>query len=557
MLELSTYGIESAGGVVATGTTWKDLLDKTIISADTEIWSLKTAKSGSWAGTLLIRVITPGNAKIFPFNVEAIDGVHFTDGAEWSFPAPITVPVSSGYKMQFRSSSTADIAGSCALSELAKIEYTNTLASIIGGALGTALITVGVNQDKTGYSGTAALVTGNIAGNVIGTVGVTTSISQIEGVDATDQLATAIRAVMGTALITIGVNQDKTGYSGTAALVTGNVNGNVIGTVGALTTNADKTGYSLTMTQPNLTIGTVTTAVNLTTNLDKSGYQGTAVSISDKAGYSLAIGQSAVTIGTVNTVVSLTANADKTGYSVTTNLDKSGYQGTAVSVLDKTGYSVTTNLDKAGYQGTAVSVLDKTGYTVSTVSDKAGYSLASDQSSVTIGNVTTIIGNVNGNIVGTVNTATNLTTNNDKTGYTVTTVTGNVNGNVIGTVNTTTNLTTNNDKTGYTVSTVSDKTGYSLAIDQSAVTIGVVNTAGSVTNVNWIADALLKRDIDQVEVAAPTHSLTVAILKAVSRIRDDGGTLQTFCTDGTTIKMSQTITTDANNQPIDELTAGT
>lgn len=37
-------------------------------------------------------------------------------------------------------------------------------------------------------------------------------------------------------------------------------------------------------------------------------------------------------------------------------------------------------------------------------------------------------------------------------------------------------VTTNNDKTGYTASTVSDKTGYSLAADQSAVTIGTVTT---------------------------------------------------------------------------------
>ena len=71
-----------------------------------------------------------------------------------------------------------------------------------------------------------------------------------------------------------------------------------------------------------------------------------------------------------------------------------------------------------------------------------------------------------------------------------------------------------------------------------------------------IADAVFLLDIDTVEVAAPVHSLAVAVLKAVSRIRDNAGTLEIYRTDGVTIKMSQTITTDATNDPIDELTAG-
>jgi len=71
-----------------------------------------------------------------------------------------------------------------------------------------------------------------------------------------------------------------------------------------------------------------------------------------------------------------------------------------------------------------------------------------------------------------------------------------------------------------------------------------------------IADAILKRDIDQVEATAPKHSLTTAILKAVSRIVDDAGTLKTYRTDGSTLHMSQTITVNATADPIDELTVG-
>lgn len=71
------------------------------------------------------------------------------------------------------------------------------------------------------------------------------------------------------------------------------------------------------------------------------------------------------------------------------------------------------------------------------------------------------------------------------------------------------------------------------------------------------ADALLERDIDQVEVAAAVHSLTVAILKSVSRVRDNSGVEQTFLTDGSTLKMQRTLTTDPTNQPIDEAAVGT
>ena len=73
---------------------------------------------------------------------------------------------------------------------------------------------------------------------------------------------------------------------------------------------------------------------------------------------------------------------------------------------------------------------------------------------------------------------------------------------------------------------------------------------------NEIADALLKRDIDQVEASAALHSLGTAVLKSLSRIRNNAGTLEVFRTDGTTVHMKQTVTTDAANEPVDELAAG-
>jgi hypothetical protein len=72
-----------------------------------------------------------------------------------------------------------------------------------------------------------------------------------------------------------------------------------------------------------------------------------------------------------------------------------------------------------------------------------------------------------------------------------------------------------------------------------------------------IADAILQRDMDQVEGAAPVHSLVVAILGAVSRVRDNSGVQQIYETDGTTIKAQRTLTADPTNQPIDEAAVAT
>jgi len=84
--------------------------------------------------------------------------------------------------------------------------------------------------------------------------------------------------------------------------------------------------------------------------------------------------------------------------------------------------------------------------------------------------------------------------------------------------------------------------------------------AGVITDAGVGADAydkLLERDIDQVEATAATHSLCTAILKAVSRVRDNAGTLETYRTNGTTIQLSQAVTTDSGLDPVDELGVGT
>lgn len=76
----------------------------------------------------------------------------------------------------------------------------------------------------------------------------------------------------------------------------------------------------------------------------------------------------------------------------------------------------------------------------------------------------------------------------------------------------------------------------------------------AVPTANENADALLKRDIDQVEATAPIHSLASAVLKLVSRFKASTGA--TYRTDGTTVHMTQTPTTDPAADPVTELAAG-
>ena len=101
------------------------------------------------------------------------------------------------------------------------------------------------------------------------------------------------------------------------------------------------------------------------------------------------------------------------------------------------------------------------------------------------------------------------------------------------------------------------------AIDAAAIANGAIDAltfaAGAIDDAAMAADAfdnLFIRDVDAVEATAPVHSITSAILKAVGRIRDNAGTLETYRTNGTTIHMSQTVTVDNTLDPVDELTGG-
>lgn len=82
---------------------------------------------------------------------------------------------------------------------------------------------------------------------------------------------------------------------------------------------------------------------------------------------------------------------------------------------------------------------------------------------------------------------------------------------------------------------------------------GTLNTLDDLPTAIQVADAILQRDIDQVETTAAVHSLCTAILKGIARVRDNVGTLEIYRTDGVTIHAQQTVTTDASLDPVDEL----
>ncbi len=119
----TVYSVETAPAVVVNGVTWKDLLDRSLLSYYTEIWSITLTLAGAWAGLCQLRIIDKLGNKIFPFGIQAVQNTDFVSGIQWLFPAPVRVTIDKGYRIQFRSSNVADGAGeTCALTELGIIQ---------------------------------------------------------------------------------------------------------------------------------------------------------------------------------------------------------------------------------------------------------------------------------------------------------------------------------------------------------------------------------------------------------------------------------------------------
>jgi len=305
----------------------------------------------------------------------------------------------------------------------------------------------------------------------------------------------------------------------------------------------------------------------------------TSVTVSDKTGFSLAVDQSGVTIGTVNTCTTntdmrgtdnaaLAATALSTaqwtnvraGYLDNINnaalasisVDGANYVNARVKALDDIDFTATmkaygdANWATGGGGGDATEAnqntiithltqIKGTGFVMDThslpqcltattvlVSDKTGFSLAADQSGVTIGIVTSVTNGVtlaNGAITSAVfDSATAYPLTSADAGATAVARTG-ADGDTLEDLsdeidaawvdlasmqNTMEDHLTDIKGTGFVTDThslpqcitattvlVSDKTGFSLAADQSGVTIGTVNTCTTNTDMRGTDNAAL------------------------------------------------------------------
>ena len=233
----------------------------------------------------------------------------------------------------------------------------------------TGKVTVGTNDDKTGYS-----VTGTVSADVVSvsgdstaadnleadydgsgynksasTIGTVTTNADMRGTDSAMLAASApsnfadLAITASTGKVTVGTNDDKTGYS-----ITGTVSADIVSVSGDSTAadnlekDYDGTGYNKSAS----TIGTTTT------NTDMRGTDSAFLASSAPTNF----GDLAITASTGRVTVG--TNSDKTGYSISGTLQTldalNNFDPAADTVANVTTAGTVTN-----------------GVTVSTISDGA------------------------------------------------------------------------------------------------------------------------------------------------------------------------------------------
>jgi hypothetical protein len=358
-----------------------------------------------------------------------------------------------------------------------------------------------------------------------------------------------------------------TGITLTATTGMGNQTANITGTITTatnLTTNNDKTGYSLAAgqkvdvdtikTNPVVNAGTVTFPTNATlastTNIT-SATGITAATVSDKTGYSLT-----ATTGLGNQTANITGNLSGSVGSVTGGV-------TVTTNNDKTGYALTTAYDKAktaAQDSDAVDILSKTN---PLTFDSDNFVLSHPMTSISA----TVDSDVRALIAGDVwSEALPGAYTLGKAGYTLNAVKTQTDKLTYDSDNfveahTMNNVTvgTNNDKTGYTVSTVSDKTGYALTAAYDAAKTAsqdsdmqtALTDLGSLPTATQNADELLKRDWTSV-----TGEASRSVLNALRFIRNkfstiaSAGFVTVYKEDDTAIAYTKSLSTDSDAEPI-------
>ena len=153
--------------------------------------------------------------------------------------------------------------------------------------------------------------------------------------------------------------------------------------------------------------------------------------------------------------------------------------------------------------------------TAGTVSDKTGYSLSSSQTFSTTGSVSSVTGAV-GSVTGSVGSVTGA----------VGSVTGNVGGNVVGSVASVT--------AGVTVSTNNDKTGYSLtqAFPSNFASLGI-NASGHISRVTLVDTTTTNTDMRGTDSAALASAWTATRAAYLDSVLLSGSANRTVKVTGT------------------------
>jgi hypothetical protein len=173
------------------------------------------------------------------------------------------------------------------------------------------------------------------------------------------------------------------------------------------------------------------------------------------------------------------------------------------------------------------------GVTVTTNNDKTGYSLTQafptnfSSLAITVGGAVT---------AGTVS---------DKTGYSLTQAFPTNFSSLAITAGGAVTVGTNNDKTGYTASTVSDKTGYSLAAG------GIGSGVHASAELNNIADGVLDRVLSAGTDSGADNTSARTVRQALRALRNkvsiSAGTMSVYKENDTTVSWTSGITTTAGN----------
>ena len=223
-------------------------------------------------------------------------------------------------------------------------------------------------------------------------------------------------------------------------------------------------------------------------------------------------------IGTVGTVLTYTGTVG----TLLTYLGTMGTVGTVLIVGDKTGYSLAANQAAVtiGTLNTYLGTVGTIGMVV-VVGDKTGYSLAADQSAVTIGTVNTVpaIGSVG--TVGTLGAQAQA------------------------------------DVWAYATRAITDKVGFSLAADQSAVTIGTVNAVPAIGSVGTVGTLGAQAQADIWAYATRAITDKAGFSLAANQATVTIGTLNTYLgTVGTVLRVGSLLTqakADVNAEVVDAI----